>query len=357
MATDLTTSPVDRQNILNNPEALESIQEFLGITGMLYDGQYRFTTAQLAEFFNVSDRTIKRYVENHLQELEHNGYCVLRGVKLKEFKVLFGHLIYRDIDNDSQRDTNVPLSTEETNKQKLNRLKALAVFNFRAFLNLAMILVDSERAKSIRSAILDVVLDLVNKKLGGSVKYINQRDDEYLLAIVKEPKYRKEFTSALSRYLNMGNVKYKLYTDAIYQAIFKEKASEYKELLQLDEKDNARETMYAEVLKLIASFEIGIADEMKEEFDKLGRLLEPTELDNLIHRFVTRRHWEPQLEDARMKMASRDYGFRDVVHKKLENYIDSISPDDYKKFLGDQSKSLKEQIDENIEIFKRLKDR
>lgn len=357
MAADLTTSPVDRQNILNNPEALDSIQEFLGITGMLYDRQYRFTTAQLAEFFDVSDRTVKRYVENHLQELEHNGYCVLRGAKLKEFKELFGPLIYKDIDQESQRDIDVPLSTEQTDKQKLNRLKALAVFNFRAFLNLAMILVDSERAKSIRSAILDVVLDLVNKKLGGSVKYINQRDDEFLLAIVKEPKYRKEFTSALSRYLNMGNVKYKLYTDAIYQAIFKEKASEYKELLQLDEKDNVRETMYAEVLKLIASFEIGIADEMKEEYDRLGRLLEPTELDALIHRFVNRRHWEPQLEDVRVKMASRDYGFRDVVHKKLERYIDSISPDDYQKFLGEQSKSLQEQIDENIEVFKRLKDR
>jgi len=357
MAADLTTSPVDRQNILNNPDALDSIQEFLGISGMLYDGQYRFTTAQLADFFDVSDRTIKRYVENHLQELEHNGYCVLRGAKLKEFKELFGHLIYKDIDQESQRDIDVPLSTNETDKQKLNRLKALAVFNFRAFLNLAMILVDSERAKSIRSAILDVVLDLVNKKLGGSVKYINQRDDEYLLAIVKEPKYRKEFTSALSRYLNMGNVKYKFYTDAIYQSIFKEKASEYKELLQLDEKDNARETMYAEVLKLIASFEIGIADEMKDEYDRLGRQLEPTELNALIHRFVNRRHWEPQLEDARVKMASRDYGFRDVVHKKLKSYISSISPDEYQKFLGDQSKSLQEQIDENIEVFKRLKDR
>ncbi|WP_333888576.1 DNA-binding protein [Sphingobacterium siyangense] len=357
MAADLTTSPIDRQNILNNPEALDSIQEFLGITGMLYDGQYRFTTAQLAEFFDVSDRTIKRYVENHLQELEHNGYCVLRGLKLKEFKELFGHLIYSEVELDSDRDINVPIRKELTDKQKLSKVNKLSLFNFRAFLNLAMILADSERAKSIRSAILDVVLDLVNKKLGGAVKYINQRDDEYLLAIVKEPKYRKEFTSALSRYLNMGNAKYKLYTDAIYQAIFKEKASEYKELLQLDEKDNARETMYAEVLKLIASFEIGIADEMKEAYDSLGRQLEPTELNVLIHRFVNRRHWEPQLEDTRVKMASRDYGFRDVVHKKLESYIDSISPDDYQKFLGEQSKSLQEQIDENIEVFKRLKER
>ena len=56
-------------------------------------------------------------------------------------------------------------------------------------------------------------------------------------------------------------------------------------------------------------------------------------------------------------MATRDYGFRDVVHHRLENYIQSISPSDYKKFLGDQSKTLQERIDENIDIFKRLKDR
>lgn len=252
MTADLITSPVDRQNILNNPEALDSIQEFLGISGMFYDGQYRFTTAQLANFFDVSDRTIKRYVENYLKELEHNGYCVLRGAKLKSFKQLFGHLIYNDIDEDPQRDTDVPLSNNDTDTKKFSRLKALAILNFRSFLNLAMILVDSERAKSIHSSILDVVIDLVNKKLGGAVKFINQRDDEYLLAILKEPKYRKEFTSALNRFLNMGNAKYSLYTDAIYEAIFKEKSSEYKQLLQLGDNENARATMYSEVLKLIA---------------------------------------------------------------------------------------------------------
>jgi hypothetical protein len=33
--------------------------------------------------------------------------------------------------------------------------------------------------------------------MGGSTKYINQRGEEFLVAITREPVYRKEFTNAL----------------------------------------------------------------------------------------------------------------------------------------------------------------
>ena len=357
MTVNLTDSPIDRQNILNNPEFLANIQRFLGITGMLYDGQYRFTTAQIADFYEVSTKTIKRYIELSEKELIHNGYCVLKGQKLKDFKQLFGHLIYADVDDNSQKDINVSLSKQETDKQKLGRLKALAIFDFRSFLNIGMLLTESERAKSIRNSILDIVIDSLNQKIGGQTKYINQRDEEYFVAILREPLYRKEFTGALNQYLDMGNAKYSIYTDAIYQAIFHENATEYKQILKLEDKENPRETMYAEVLKLIASFEIGLADAMKAKYEELNRQLTPTELNQLITAFTGQRFWIPQLEDARTKMASRDYGFREIIHSRLEKYIQSISPSDYQKFLGDQSKSLQERIDENIDVFKRLKDR
>jgi len=357
MTVNLTDSAIDRQNILNNPEFLENIQFFLGITGMLYDEEYRFTTAQVADFYEVSIKTIRRYIESSEKELTHNGYCVLKGKKLKEFKDSFAHLIFADIDNDFEGDIDVPLKKEETDKQKLSKLRNLGVFNFRAFLNIGMLLSESERAKSIRSTILDIVIDSLNQKVGGQTKYINQRDEEYFVAILREPQYRKEFTSALSKYLDMGNAKYSIYTDAIYQAIFHENASEYKQILKLEEKENARETMYSEVLKLIASFEIGIADEMKSKYEQLNRKLTPFELNELINSFTQQRFWIPQLEDVRTKMASRDYGFREIIHQRLEKYIQSIPPSDYQKFLGEQSKTLQERIDENIEVFKRLKDR
>ncbi|MEY4540555.1 MAG: hypothetical protein RLZZ306_2312 [Bacteroidota bacterium] len=371
---DLTTSAIDRQNILNNPEALSNIQNQLGITGMLYENEYRFTTAQIADYFNVSTKTIKRQIDAFGDELSSNGYTVLKGQKLKEFKSMFSHLLYRDIDEDDlkndtdtlvkgtvdDRDIDVPIIEKNANRQSLKGMNKLSVFNFRAFLNIGMLLTESEKAKTLRSTILDIVIDNLNQKFGGTTKYINQRDSEYLIALAREPIYRKEFTSALSRYLTMGNEKYGYFTDEIYNAIFHEKASEYKEILKLEEKENVRDTMYAEVLKLIASFEVGIADEMKEKTEELGRSLMPEELTTLINKFASKRHWTPQLEDARTKMASRDYCLREITHEKLKPYITSLSPDEYERFIGDKSQYLLSRVIENpelLEVFKRLKDR
>lgn len=356
---DLTKSAIDRQNILNNTEAIEKIQVHIGLVGLLYEGEYLFTSKMVADFFDVTTRTLTNILNENEDEVKHNGYQVIKGQKLKEFKDLFGPLL-TSADDLSQKETDFPLSKQGADNQSFKRLKSLAVFNFRAFLNIAMLLSESENAKRLRSKILDIVIDTLNQKIGGSTKFINQRDEEFLVAITREPIYRKEFTSALNLYLEMGTYKYAVYTDAIYQAIFKENAKEYKAILNLEEKDNPRDTMYAEVLKLIASFEVGIADEMKEKSEHLGRKLTPSELNVLIMRFSKKRHWIPLIEDACTKMASRDYGLRNIIHKRLENYIGALSKEDYSRFLGDKSKSLIDRVIENpelLEVFKRLKDR
>jgi len=356
---DLTQSPIDRQNILNNNEAIEKIQNHIGLVGLLYEGEYLFTSKMVADFFDVTTRTLTNILNENEDEVKHNGYQVIKGHKLKEFKDLFGPLL-TSVDDLSQKETDFPLSKQNIDNQSFKRLKSLAVFNFRAFLNIAMLLSESDNAKRLRSKMLDIVIDTLNQKIGGSTKFINQRDEEFLVAITREPIYRKEFTNALNLYLEMGNYKYAVYTDAIYQAIFKENAKEYKAILNLEEKDNPRDTMYAEVLKLIASFEVGIADEMKEKAESLGRKLTPSELNVLIMRFSAKRQWIPQIEDACSKMASRDYGLRNVIHKRLENYISALSKEDYSRFLGDKSKSLIDRVIENpelLEVFKRLKNR
>lgn len=360
MTRDLTQSAIDRQNILNNPHAIDSIQSKMGISGLLFNEEYKFTTKMVMDFYDISRASVSRYVSNHQEELLHNGYQILKGQKLKEFKELFAHLIVPNEDDEAQSITDDALSGQSNVNQSIKRIKALAVFNFRAVLNLGMLLTESEKAKQVRSLMLDVVIDTINKRIGGSTKYINQRDEEFLLAITREPKYRKEFTSALSRYLDMGDAKYKIYTDAIYTAIFNENAKEYKAILNLEEKDNPRDTMYADVLKLIASFEIGIADEMQEKSIELDRKLSPSELNLLIDRFANKRLWIPQIEDARAKMASRDYGLRNIIHQRLQNYIGALSKEDYNRFLGERSKDLIERVLDNpdlIDVFKRLKDR
>lgn len=335
---DLTVSAIDRQNILNNKKAIQNIQDYIGISGMLFNGEYRFTRQQIAEFYNIDHSTINSYLSQNEAELKHNGYENLKGKSLKAFKEEFGWML-----------------------QEGAKAPQLGVFNFRSFLNLGMLLTESEKAKALRSKILDIVIDTLNQNLGGSTKFINQREEDYLIAMAREPVYRKEFTEALNKYLEMGNYKYSIYTDAIYKAIFLEKSSEYKLILKLEEKENPRDTMYSEVLRLIASFEVGIADAMKNKFDELKqRKLQPHELDVLIDEFAKQRFWIPQIEDARSKMASRDYGLRNIIHERLKPYINSLSADDYEKFLGDKSKDLLQRVIENpelLEVFKRLKDR
>jgi hypothetical protein len=330
---DLTSSNIERQNILNNKYALERVQEYVGLTGMMFEGEYRFTKQMLADFFEVDISTIDRYLEQYADELKHNGYFLSKGKSLKDFKLQFGHLI-----------------------NKASKTTQLGLFNFRSFLNLAMLLVESEKAKLLRSKMLDIVIDTINQRTGGNTKFINQRDTDYLTSALNEPQYRKKFTSALNDYLDMGNYKYAVYTDKIYQFIFKEKAKEYKEILKLQEKDNIRETMYSEVLDLIASFEAGLAFEMEKKSKELGRKLFSSEVDAIFNNFASHPAHLPHVEKTRIKMASRDLHFRDAFHHRLQQYIQSISPEDFDRFIGEHSMDFDKQLEQAKDVFKRLKD-
>src|SRR5690606_8355404 len=127
--------------------------------------------------------------------------------------------------------------------------------------------------KEIRSRVLDIVIDVIAQKAGGHTKYINQRDGDYLPAAFQEENYRKKFTSALYKYVENFPYKFPTFTDKIYQSIFKEKAKEYKKILKLHEHENVRETMYSEVLDLIAAYENGLAHAIENKFNVLNRKL------------------------------------------------------------------------------------
>ncbi|MBC7587230.1 MAG: DNA-binding protein [Chitinophagaceae bacterium] len=331
---DLTISTIDRQNVLNNRLAVEQIQKYLGLSGMLFNGEYKFTIQQVMNFYLVDRATINRYLGQYENELKHNGYEVLKGKKLKEFKLEFGHIL--------EEGTKAPL---------------LGVFSFRTVLNLGMLLSESEKAKALRSKMLDIVIDTINNKLGGSTKYINQRDEDFFTAILKEPHYRKKFTSALNKYVEMDNSKYAFFTDKIYKSIFNENAKEYKHILQLEDTENPRDTMYGEVLKIIASFENGIAHEMEKKSQSLSRKMTTEEMEELVDVYAKHPLYKPLIEDACTKMASRDYGFRQVFHDKLRHYLSNVPLSDFDRFLGEKSKSFEERLEENKDVFIRLKDR
>ena len=335
--SDFTTAQLQRQNILNNRYALQAAEQHLQLGGVVFQGQTVFTKQQVMALFEVSDATVERYISNHGEELKANGYQLLKGKNLKEFKDL----------------VDVSLINEG------NKAPLLGVFSFRAVLNLAMLLTESERAKAVRSRLLDIVMDVLAERTGGHTKYINQRDEHYLTATFQEQSYRKQFTDALDHFVVEHQWKYVRFTNLIYQCIFRENATEYRKVLKLAAKENIRETMYSEVLTLIASFEAGIAHELELEFKRLERKLSMQEVEALFGRFESHPLFKPLILDARTKMASRDLGFRDALHHKLEAYIQSVPEADFDRFLGKTSKSLEDRLSDpaTLAVFKRLKDR
>lgn len=338
MAKDLTTSRINRQNILNNRYAVTEIQKAIGLKGVYYNGTYWVTKAQIADFLEISQRTIDNIVHKNEQELRENGYALLTGNELKMFKLQYANTVDNEI--------NFAIKTQR-----------IALFDFRAFLDLTMLVQRSDKAKQIRSLILDIVIDTINQRTGGATKYINQRDEDFLISLLSNADYHKEFVQALQDYIDMGRVKYAIYTNKIYKSIFKENANEYRNILRLEAEENERNTMYSEVLDLIAAYETGYASELQKKADKLGRMLSSHEADIVFTQFENQALWIPLREKARQKMASRDLCFRNVMHSNLREYISSVSTDDFDRFIGENSMTIEDRIESYVDALKRLKDR
>lgn len=331
---DLTISNIERQNVLNNRFAVKKLQERLDIEGMFFDGEYWLTKKMVADFYEVEERTIERYIENYGSELSANGYFLCKGKRLKDLKLQFAPVI------------NVGSKTTQ-----------LGLFNFRSFLNIGMLLAESEKAKALRSAILDIVIATINEKTGGGTKYINRRDVNYISAAITEENYRKNLTSAMSQCVaGHKTYKYSQVTDYIYEAVFKENAKEYRNVLSLDSKDNVRHTHYAEVLLVISSFENGVGATIQQRFkENGGRLLSMEEVKAIVNDLAEHPMQKPYLNDARTKMASRDYSFREAYHVNIAEYLKAVTPEEFERFIGNQSIDFDNILADNKDVLKRLK--
>ena len=93
------------------------------------------TKEMVASFFEVDIRTIERYISANAEELKQNGYELLRGRELKAFLRCY----------DEHFGTDIYVGTKTT---------VLGVFDFRAFLDIAMLLSESEKARAIRQCSL-----------------------------------------------------------------------------------------------------------------------------------------------------------------------------------------------------------
>lgn len=338
MTKDLTNSRLDRQNILNNEIAVEEIQGTVEIKSVFWEERHYLTKELVAAFFEVDIRTIERYINKFGDELKANGMEILKGKRLESF--------IRTYDDIFATDINVG-----------HKIRSMTVFDFRAFLDMAMLLSESEKARALRQLMLDIVIDLINKKTGGGTKYINQRDQNYLGSSLQEENYRRQFTDALRDCVVDNRFKYAHFTDLIYVSIFKEKSKEYKKILDLKANDKVRDTFYSEILDIIAAYESGLADEIKLEYERVGHELSFKEVEDLFEKFENMALWKPLIQRGRIKMASRDMALRDAFHYQLSEYIQPLDKDEYQKFLGAAGDELERLMQENQEVLKRLKER
>lgn len=338
MNKDLISSEIARENVLNNKYAVSEMQKAVGLKGVLFNGEYRLTKKQVASFFEVSERTLTTCIKQNEVEIKKNGYEVYSGNILKDFKLA--------VDASNVTEANFP-----------NKTPQLGVFNFRSFINVAMLLIKSDRAREVRNLVLDIVLDTINSRTGGNTKYINQRDEDFIFNLLQNEDYHRELTDALNKFVDLGKIKFVIYNDKVYKSVFKENADEYRKILNLNKDDNERHTMYSEILDLIASYEAGFADELKQEYERLGRRLTQAETDAIYARFEQQRLWVPLVNKARAKMASRDLCFRDALHANLTDYISAVPTEDFDRFIGDKSMELSQRLENYITALKRLKER
>ena len=128
MSKDLTNSRLDRQNILNNEIAINEVQEKSDVKGIIFEGKICLTKNMVAQYFEIELRTIERYVSDNISELTANGYEILKGKRLKEF---IKSMVSKDVPDINVGDIS-------------SRTPQLAIFDFRAFLNLAMLLSENK---------------------------------------------------------------------------------------------------------------------------------------------------------------------------------------------------------------------
>lgn len=331
---ELTISAIERQNVLNNRFAIDELQRLLHVEGILWDNKYWFTKKMVADFYEVNPSTIDRCLNTYGEELKGNGYFLSSGNHLKTMKLHFGHLI-----NEATKTTR------------------LGLFDFRALLNIGMLLTESAKAKKVRSIILDTVIAVLNNKTGGGTKYINRRDINYISAAISEENYRKNFTKAIGQYVeSSSNYKYEQITDFIYRAIFRENAREYRQILRLEHTDNILHTLYAEVLLVISSFENGVSARIYEQYQANGQhKLSIEEVKAIVEQLANDPMQIPYINDARTKMASRDLSFREAYHDNIAEYLQATTPEEFERFIGEQSIDFDRILMNNKDVLKRLK--
>ncbi len=129
---------------LSDERALETLNKAKALVMAVWQNTGIATSAQLAEYFEVPNDTVKKAYQRNREELDLDGVKTLKGQVLKDyFKSISGTRMVEGGDTMSPTGTRINSS--------------LLIWTPRAALRLGMLLPDSPVARKVRSVILDIV--------------------------------------------------------------------------------------------------------------------------------------------------------------------------------------------------------
>lgn len=124
----------DKLHDVTHDKALEVINKAKALMMAAWKGENLATVAQLAEFYEIEENTLKQIIKRHRDELVEDGLKTLRGKALSDAS----DILYL-----------------------ANKTTQATVFTPKAALRLGMLLRDSEVAKSVRDVLLYLAVDVV----------------------------------------------------------------------------------------------------------------------------------------------------------------------------------------------------
>jgi hypothetical protein len=133
----LVESRALRASIAHRVDALDKVK----ILTVLPDGTY-VTTRMVADYFEVGERAVNALAHRHREELEGNGFRILKGVDMSRF---------------------VSCNLQSTQVSG----RGIAIYDRRAVLNVAMLLRDSDIARQVRAYLLDTEERVVHSPADG----------------------------------------------------------------------------------------------------------------------------------------------------------------------------------------------
>lgn len=217
----LVESKTARQQMIGRCSILDKVKLLPHLTKDM-----KSTIQQAADYYEVSEKTIKRTIQKNKDEFSEDGIEVLRGSVLKKLEV---------------RDTDVP---------DLKFASSLTLLPKRAILRLGMLLTESKVAKTVRNYLLNLE------------EASTQEQKDWSLQRELGKMRRRAMTDAIRDYIAESpnkDWKYRHFTELVYRKVLGRSAKELRLERCVKNNDQLRDNFTARELEVLEKAEVFVA--------------------------------------------------------------------------------------------------